>query len=151
MPFSDILFSKAQSLIDIGRSRVVQAADQLDLPTHLNPQHIPWKEDNLNWADRKVFLRSLFKVSWPTTSRAILFQTIASLLSFATPFLVHAFITRLQAGTFAQQELIELAFLAVGFGLCGGGQGIIIQHYFFRTLQFNQITTNIVNKKICVN
>ncbi len=148
MPFSDILFSKAQSLIDIGRSRVVQAADQLDLPTHLNPQHIPWKEDNLNWADRKVFLRSLFKVSWHTTSRAILFQTIASLLSFATPFLVHAFITRLQAGTFAQQELIELAFLAVGFGLCGGGQGIIIQHYFFRTLQFNQITTNIVNKKI---
>ena len=148
MPFSDILFSKAESLIKIGRVRVVQATDHLDLPLHLNPQHIPWEEENLNWTDRKVFLRSLFKVSWPTTSRAILLQTIASLLSFATPFLVHAFITRLQAGTFTQQELIELAFLTLGFGLCGGGQGIIIQHYFFRTLQFNQIATNIVNKKI---
>lgn len=148
MPFPDILFSKAQSLIEIGRARVVQAEDRLDLPKHLDPKHIPWDEENLNWSDRKVFLRSLFKISWPTSSRAILFQTVASALSFATPFLVHAFITRLQAGSFAQAELIELAFLAMGFGLCGGGQGIIIQHYFFRTLQFNQITTNIVNKKI---
>ena len=148
MTFPDIFFSKAKALIEIGRTRVVQAKDCLDLPDHLNPKHIPWNEQLLDWSDRKKFLKTLLKISWPTTSRAILFQSIASVFAFTTPFLVHAFISRLQAGTFTQTEMIELGFLALGFGLCGGGHGIVIQHYFFRTLQFNQIVTNIVNKKI---
>ncbi len=148
MAFSDILFQKAQALIEVGRVRVVEAHDHLELPKHLHPQHIPWNEEKLVWTDRNFFLKSLVKISWPTTSRAILFQVIASLFSFSTPFLVHAFILRLQVGTFTEAELIQLGFLALGFGLCGGGQGIIIQHYFFKTLQFNQITTSIINKKI---
>ena len=148
MAFPDILFSKAQALIEVGRTRVVQAKDRLDLPEHLNPKHIPWNEQQLDWSDRKKFLKSLLKISWPTTSRAIFFQVVASIFAFCTPFLVHAFITRLQAGIFTQKEIIELGFLALGFGLCGGGHGVIIQHYFFKTLQFNQIATNLVNKKI---
>src|SRR3989344_2660940 len=148
MPFPDILFSKSKALIQIGRTRVVQASDRLDLPAHLNPESIPWREDQLDWNDRKKFLRSLAKVSWPTTRRAVAFQIAASIFAFSTPFLVHGFITRLQKGHFSQVDLIELVLFALGFGLCGGGHGLIIQHYFHTTLQFNQITTNIVNKKI---
>ena len=148
MAFPDILFSKAQALIEVGRTRVIQVKDRLDLPDHLNPKHIPWNEQQLDWTDRKKFLKSLMKISWPTTSRAIFFQVVASVFAFSTPFLVHAFISRLQAGVFTQKEIIELGFLALGFGLCGGGHGVIIQHYFFKTLQFNQIATNLVNKKI---
>ncbi|MFZ3228746.1 MAG: ATP-binding cassette domain-containing protein [Pseudobdellovibrio sp.] len=148
MPLNDIFFSKAQKLIKIGRSRVVQETDCLELPAHLNPKTIPWNESKLNWTNRKDFLRSFLHVSWPTTKLAITYQVVASLFAFLTPFLVHAFLTRLQVGNFDQQNLIELISLALGLGLCGGGQGVVIQHYFYYTLEFNQITTNIINKKI---
>ncbi|MBC7466839.1 MAG: ATP-binding cassette domain-containing protein [Bdellovibrio sp.] len=148
MPLNDILFSKSQKLIDLAKIRVVQEADCLPLPSHLNPRSIPWDESKIDWSDRKNFLRSFMRVSWPTTRIAIGFQIAASILAFLTPFLVHAFLSRLQTGNFEQQNLIELISLAIGLGICGGGQGVIIQHYFYRTLEFNQITTNVVNKKI---
>lgn len=148
MAFSDILFSKAQKLIQTGRKRLVEQSDCLDLPSYLNPKTIPWDESKIDWSDRKKFLRSFFFVSLPTTKKAIFFQVVASLLAFLTPFLVHAFITRLQAGNYSDEKLTELIALAIGLGICGGGQGVIIQHYFFNTLSFNQIATNIINKKI---
>ncbi len=148
MPFPDIFFSKAQKLINIGRLRVIQDSDRLDLPMYLNPKHIPWNESQVDWSSRNSFLKSLLKVSWPTTRIAISFQIIASAFSFTTPFLVHAFVARLQKGSFSKSDLIELSLLAISFGLCGVANGIVLQHYFFRTLNFNQITNNLVNKKI---
>lgn len=148
MPLNDILFSKAKTLIKIGRTRAVQEADCLTLPKELNPSSIPWDESQLDWSDRKKFLRSLVKVSWMTTKYAVAFQILASLLAFLTPFLVHAFLLRLQSGNYDQQNLNELIMLAIGLGLCGGGQGVIIQHYFYQTLSFNQISTSVINKKL---
>lgn len=148
MPLNDILFSKAKTMIQIGRTRVVQEADCLQLPSYLNPETIPWDESKIDWSDRKKFLRSFVRVSWPTTKYALVYQIIASILAFTTPFLVHGFIARLQIGNFEQQNLNELILFALGLGLCGGGQGLIIQHYFFQTLSYNQIATNVVNKKI---
>ncbi len=148
MHFPDILFSKVQKLIRIGRMRVVQQSDALPLPKHLDPEHIPWNENQLDWSDRKRFLLSLIKVSWPTTRFAILLQIFCSLFSFSTPFLVHAFISLLQAGIFNSTNLIELCVLAVSLGICGAGNGLLLQYYFYRTLNFNQITTNIINKKL---
>lgn len=148
MPFPDILFSKAQRLIQIGRQRIIQPVDSLELPIHLDPEHIPWEENAVDWTSRNSLLKTLFKVSWPTTRIAISLQVLCSLFSFSTPFLVHAFITRLQTGTFTATDLTELVILALGFGVCGAGNGLILQHYFYRTLNFNQITNNLVNKKI---
>lgn len=148
MSLKSIFFLQAQELIAIGRKGVVQASDRLALPEHLDPRKIPWDESKVDWSNRKSFLKSLIKVSRRELRIAVFFQVIASCFSFATPFLLHAFITRLQAGNFSQSDLSELILLALSFGICGMGNGVSIQHYFYRTLTFNQIATNLINKKI---
>jgi ABC-type multidrug transport system fused ATPase/permease subunit len=148
MPFKDILFSKAAGLISIAKTRVIQPEDRLQLMEGLDPRHIPWDESKVLWTDKKSFLISLLKVSRNNFLKAVSLQVVGSLFSFATPFLVHAFITRLQSGNFADQQMFELCLIALSFGICGAANGISIQHYFFQTLKFNQIAVNLVNKKI---
>lgn len=148
MSFKGILFSQAEKLISIGKNRVVQADDRLQLMPDLNPRYIPWDESKVDWSNKRKLLFSLLKVSRKNFFKAIVFQIIASIFSFATPFLVHAFVSRLQIGNFSQQEIVQLCFIALGFGICGAGNGVSIQHYFFQTLKFNQIAINLLNKKI---
>lgn len=142
------LFSHAENLISIGKNRIIHSDDRLELMSDLNPEKIPWDESKVNWTEKKAFLFSLLKVSRRNFFIAITFQVIASAFSFATPFLVHAFISRLQVGSFSQEDVLQLCLIALGFGVCGAGNGIAIQHYFFQTLKFNQIAINLVNKKI---
>ncbi len=146
--FRSVLFSQAENLIHIGKNRIIQAEDRLPLMQDLNPQNIPWDESKVRWTDKKSFLFSLLKVSRRNYLTAVIFQILASAFSFATPFLVHAFITKLQLANFSQQDLVQLCLIALGFGFCGAGNGVSIQHYFFHTLKFNQIAINLVNKKI---
>lgn len=148
MFIKSFLFSHAENLISIGKNRIIHSDDRLELMPDLNPEKIPWDESKVNWTEKKAFLISLLKVSRRNFSIAISFQVIASAFSFATPFLVHAFISRLQVGNFSQEDVLQLCLIALGFGICGAGNGIAIQHYFFQTLKFNQIATNLVNKKI---
>lgn len=148
MLFKSILFSHAENLISIGKTRLIQSEDRLKLMKDLEPQDIPWDESKVQWNDKKSFLISLVKVSRKYFFKAIGFQVLGSAFSFATPFLVHAFITRLQIANFSSQDLMQLCLIALGFGLCGAGNGISIQHYFYQTLKFNQIATNLINKKI---
>lgn len=148
MSFKAFLFSQAGGLISLARDRVIQAEDRLQLMPELNPGKVPWDESQIKWTDKKSFLLSLLKVSRKSFYKAISCQVVGSLFSFATPFLMHAFITRLQQGGLQSQDLLQLCLIALGFGLCGAGNGLAIQHYFFQTLKFNQIATNVVNKKI---
>ena len=148
MSFKAVLFSHAEKLISIGKERVIQAEDRLELMPDLRPQHIPWDESKIDWTDKRTFLISLLKASRKNFLIAITFQIFASMFAFTTPFLVHAFISRLQAGNFTTQDIYQLCFIALSFGLCGAGNGVSIQHYFFQTLKFNQIAINLVNKKI---
>jgi ABC-type multidrug transport system fused ATPase/permease subunit len=148
MFLKSILFLQAQELIALGRKRVIQATDRLMLIPEVDPETIPWDESAVDWSSRKAFLFSLVKVAKKNIRTAVSFQIVGSCFSFATPFLLHAFITRLQKGNFSQQDLFELCLIAISFGLCGAGNGVAIQHYFYQTLKFNQISTNLVNKKI---
>lgn len=148
MNFKTVLFSQAETLIDIGKTRVIQPEDRLKLSQELDPESLPWDETQVNWTNKKTFLLSLLKVSRRNYSVAVVFQILGSLFAFATPFLVHAFISRIQAGSFSHNEVLQLVFIALGFGICGAGNGITIQHYFYQTLKFNQIAINLVNKKI---
>lgn len=148
MFFTKLLFLQAQNLIRLGRHRLIQADDRFNLPKELNPQSIPWDESAVNWQNRRQFLFSLIRVSRSSWQKSVALQIVGSLFSFATPFLLHAFISHLQKGSFAADDLMQLIWIAIGFGLCGAGNGIAIQHYFYQTLKFNQITTNLVNKKI---
>lgn len=148
MLFKSILFSHAEGLILTGKKQLIQSEDRLKIIEDLNPEKIPWDESKIQWSHKKGFLLSLLKASKNNFMKAVGFQIMASIFSFATPFLVHAFITKLQNGNFNQQELIELCLIALGFGLCGAGNGISLQHYFYQTLKYNQIVTNLINKKI---
>lgn len=148
MPFKSVLFSEAKTLINTAKTRVVQAEDRLPLKAGLSPRDRPWDESQVKWTDKKSFLLSLLKVSRKNFFKAGGLQIVGSLFSFATPFLVHAFISRIQRGNLQQQDLIELCLMALGFGLCGAGNGLAIQHYFYQTLKFNQMATNLVNRKI---
>ncbi len=148
MFIKSFLFSHAENLISIGKNRIIHSEDRLELMPDLNPEKIPWDESKVNWTEKKEFLISLLKVSRKNFIKAISFQVIASAFSFATPFLVHAFISRLQLGQLTQEDVLQLCLIALGFGVCGAGNGIAIQHYFFQTLKFNQIAINLVNKKI---
>lgn len=148
MLLKSILFSHAESLIRTGKNRLIQSEDRLQISEDLNPQQIPWDESKIVWTNKKSFLVSLLKASRRNFGQAVGFQILASLFSFATPFLVHAFITKLQKGDFSQQSLTELCLIALGFGFCGVSNGISLQHYFFQTLKYNQIVTNLINKKI---
>ncbi len=148
MFFQKIFFSQSQELIALARQRVLQAADRFKLPKYLDPESIPWDENAVDWSNRKSFLWSLFKVSRFNTRRAVGFQLIGSASAFATPFLLHTFITLLQNKSFSPSDLLELSLIALGFGFTGVVNGIAIQHYFYQTLQFHQISVNLINKKI---
>jgi ABC-type multidrug transport system fused ATPase/permease subunit len=144
-----LLFSHAEKLISIGKNRVIQSDDRLlPLEDGLSPRSIPWDESKIDWSNKKTFLVTLLKASRKNFAKAISFQITGSIFSFATPFVVHAFVSRLQTGTYSESDLLQLCLIAVSFGLCGICNGISIQHYFYQTLVFNQIATNLVNKKI---
>lgn len=148
MFFKKFFFMQAHNLIKMGRSRIIQIEDRLDLPTELSPTQIPWAEDKVDWSTAKSLLFSVARVAKKNLRRAILFQVIGSVFAFATPFLLHAFIKNLEFGLLDSHHLTTLIWIALGFGFCGAGNGIAIQHYFYETLKFNQIATNLVNKKI---
>lgn len=143
-----LVFSQASKLIEIGRSRIVEASDKLELPAHLSPYTELENGHLLNFSSAKTLFYSLFKVQKKILTKAISFQIIGSLFSFSTPVLIHLFITELQKNDWSQAHLLQLILLAIGFGLCGAGNGIAIQHYFYNTLNFFQMTTNEMNKRI---
>lgn len=148
MLWRKIFFSHAEKLFRIAKKRVIQPEDRLQLLPELEPRAIPWDESIIDWSDKKIFLLTLLKASRRSFYKAGGFQIVGSIFSFTTPFLVHAFISRLQAGQFNQADILQLCMIALGFGLCGAANGLAIQHYFFQTLKFNQIAINVVNKKI---
>ncbi|MBC7458964.1 MAG: ATP-binding cassette domain-containing protein, partial [Bdellovibrionaceae bacterium] len=101
----------------------------------------------------KSLYKTLFKASRPLVIKIITLQVIASGFAFMTPVFINQFITKLQllnSGemSWSQANITTMILLSIGLGMCGGGHGLTIQHYFYRTLNFFQITTNIVNKKI---
>lgn len=148
MPFRKIIFSQASGLINLGAKRIVEASDKLELPEMLSAYNPAIDQAAIDWTSNKTLYKSLFKNSKKILWSAVFFQVIASLFSFATPVLIHNFVSGLQLNDWSQDHILVLVAYAIGFGICGAGNGVAIQHYFFHTLNFFQVTTNIVNKKI---
>lgn len=148
MPFKKLIFSQASGLIDLGAKRIVDANDKLELPELLSAYNPEIDNVKIDWSSNKTLYKSLFRVNKSILTKSMTFQVIGSLFSFATPVLIHQFISGLEQNNWSSEHIWVLLAYAVGFGLCGAGNGIAIQHYFFHTLNFFQVTTNIVNKKI---
>lgn len=147
---SQLLFSKAQPLIDVARTRVIEDRDAVPLPEELSVYSKKSLIDDsvIDWSSGKKIYVSMFKATRKVMWRSAGFQAIASLFAFTTPIIMNKFIIRLQTMSGSSEEVIILLLLAGGFGIAGAGHGVIIQHYFFETLRFFQLATNAVNKKI---
>ena len=146
-----ILFSDANYLICLARVRTIEADDSIIMPESLSVYDEKSKNRLINpniidWSNGKSIYLSHFKATKSVMWQSVILQIIASLFSFATPVLMNQFITRLQH--LESNHISTLILLAVGLGLCGAGHGILIQHYFYKTLNFFQLATNSVNKKI---
>ncbi len=146
-----ILFSDATNLIRIGRVRTIESTDCIDLPDALSVyseknKNTLFDDSKVNWSNGRTIYFSHFKAAHRVIWASVGLQTIASVFSFATPVLMNQFMTRLQH--IETSNIWVMVALAFGFGLCGAGHGILIQHYFFKTLNFFQLATNSVNKKI---
>ncbi|MFN3455666.1 MAG: ABC transporter transmembrane domain-containing protein [Pseudobdellovibrio sp.] len=152
MAFHGFLFSQAAELIrsknQKGAVAEITPEDRLRVPEHLNVYTTSIDDAQIDWSSAKSLYFSLFKTCKKMLTKAVIFQIVASLFSFATPVLIHQFMELLQQPHKTQGQLIGLCFLALGFGICGAGNGITIQHYFYQTLNYFQTATNLVNKKI---
>jgi ABC-type multidrug transport system fused ATPase/permease subunit len=149
--FKRILFSDANNLIRIARERPIESTDQIPLPDFLSVYSKKNKsklfdETKVDWSSGRTIYFSHFKAAKHIMYSSVVLQIFASLFSFLTPILMNQFMNRIQA--IGSSNLWFMLVLAIGFGVSGAGQGIFIQHYFFKTLHFFQLTTNSVNKKI---
>ena len=149
--FKRILFSEANDLIRSGRTRTIESADSIPLPDSLSvydPKNkgLLFDDSKVDWSSGRTIYFSHFKAASGIMWSCGGYQLLASVFSFATPVLMNQFMTRLQ--NIQSADLGVLILLAIGFGICGAGHGVLIQHYFFKTLNFFQLATNSVNKKI---
>lgn len=149
--FKRILFSEANDLIRSGRTRTIESADSIPLPDSLSVydqknKGLLFDDSKVDWSSGRTIYYSHFKAASGIMWSCVGYQLLASVFSFATPVLMNQFMTRLQ--NIQSADLGVLILLAIGFGICGAGHGVLIQHYFFKTLNFFQLATNSVNKKI---
>lgn len=150
---SRIFFTEAQKLIKISETELINANHKIDMPEWISAYKSDWNESVIDWSSGLSLYKTLFKASSKLILLCVLMQIIGSAFSFSTPILINKFITTLQLLNSGQiqwtdSNMLKMIFLALGLGLCGAGNGLFIQHYFYRTLNFFQISNNIVNKKI---
>lgn len=151
--FSRLFFTQATHLIKVSKTEPIQSHHQIEMPPEISAYSSQWKEELIDWSSGKSIYKTLFKASRPLVVKIVILQVVASSFAFMTPIFINQFITKLQllnSGEmlWSQNNITTMILLSIGLGMCGGGHGLTIQHYFYRTLNFFQITTNIVNKKI---
>ena len=151
--FSRLFFTQAARLIKISKTEPIHSHHQIEMPPEISAYSSNWKEELIDWNSGKSIYKTLFKASRPLVVKIVILQLVASSFAFMTPVFINQFITKLQllnSGDMlgSQDSIATMILLSIGLGMCGSGHGLTIQHYFYRTLNFFQITTNIVNKKI---
>jgi ABC-type multidrug transport system fused ATPase/permease subunit len=146
--FSRILFSQSAQLIKLGKKRFIVEGDALTLPDYLSPYKKSFNEELIDWGNGRSIYLSFLKASGSLFVKTVLLQIVASAFAFGTPLFVNHFVSSLQVSGWTPENIRISLLFALGLGVCAMGHGIMIQHYFFRTLNMNQITINILNKKI---
>ncbi len=151
---SRIFFTQAESLIKLGRTQTtIDSSHKVAMPVEISAYGSPWDESIIDWSSGKTLYKTLFKSARKLVRKIIVLQVIATIFSVSTPIFINQFITQLQALNegkipWSQNNILFICLLALGLGMCGAGHGTFIQHYFYRCLNFFQISTNIINRKI---
>ena len=146
-----VLFSDAYELIKLSRHKVIQSTDKIQLPKELSAKSEKSTfidESVIDWSNGRSIFKTMAKATRPLIVACISYQILASLFAFATPILMNQFMVHLQNLQSGSDEVWYLVALSLGFGISGIGNGVLIQHYFYRTLNYFQVSTNAVNRKI---
>ncbi len=151
--FDRIFFTQARKLINLAKQNGITENDHIALPSHISAYTTNWNQQVIDWSSNRGLYFSLIKASKSFFWICVFLQILASLCSFSTPFFIHQFMTLLQnlnegKLVWTDQNLYKLIGIAIGLGLSGAGHGLIIQHYFYRNINFFQISSNLLNKKI---
>ncbi len=118
------------------------------LPAELDPERKLWDESQIRWESGPAILRSLLKVSWKVWLPAVGFFLTFSMMGLLGPVLVNRFVSLLQTAQSGAIDLREAFFYAILVGASGIVGGVAIQHYFLWYLKWNQIVTNVLNRRI---
>lgn len=143
-----VFFAWLTPVLETGRQRSLEVEDLPPLPRELDPSVELFDESKLSWQSGPDLLKSLLretpKVWLPATGFFLLF----AVMNLLSPVLVNQFVKAIQAGFASNDELSRAIVLAGLVGATGIVGGVAIQHYFLWYLKWNQIVTNVVNKKI---
>lgn len=143
-----VFFSWMTPVLKLGQTRSLEPQDLPALPSELDPERALWDESQIRWESGPAILRSLLKVSWKVWLPAVGFFLTFSLMGLLGPVLVNRFVTLLQSAQNGAIDLREAFFYAILVGASGIVGGIAIQHYFLWHLKWNQIVTNVLNRRI---
>ena len=145
--FKSFIFSEASPLIRLAKSKNIEESDLLALPEDVDPRCIGIPQEEIRWTTPSALLFSLFKSLRRYLARAFGFYMIFALASLATPLLVNKFVKLISVGVTNQSLPMAIAY-GIALGFCGFAAGLSLQHYFYRILRANQISTNVLNQKI---
>jgi ABC-type multidrug transport system fused ATPase/permease subunit len=143
-----VFFNWLTPVLKLGELRSLNENDLPDLPLELDPESLVWDENQITWNSGVDLLISLLKVSWRIWLPALGFFLLFSLTSLMGPVLVNRFITTLQNAKSLGLDLSQGLLMAAMVGVAGIVGGIAIQHYFLWYLKWNQIVTNVLNRRI---
>lgn len=145
--FRRLLFSEATPIVRLARTRHIEEADLLPLPERLHPQKMDFPEQKVKWETPRGFLFSLLPALGKYTKKAYFMFSVGSILTLLTPVFVNLFVKTISAGI--TEETLPLALTyGVALGISGIGWGLMLQQYFYNTLQAYQIITNFLNEKL---
>lgn len=143
-----VFFSWMTPVLKLGQTRSLEPQDLPPLPAELDPERQLWEESQIRWESGPAILRSLLKVSWKVWLPAVGFFLTFSVMGLLGPVLVNRFVSLLQTAQSGTMDLREAFFYAILVGASGIVGGVAIQHYFLWYLKWNQIVTNVLNRRI---
>lgn len=151
--FARIFFTEAEPLIKLSETQIIDASHKIEMPPEISAYHSNWNESVINWTNGKTLYKSLLVSAKKLMTTVVILQIVATIFNLSTPIFIHNFMTMLQelntgVRPWTQENIIWISFFAIGLGLCGAGHGCVIQHYFYRALNFYQVSNSIINKKI---
>jgi ABC-type multidrug transport system fused ATPase/permease subunit len=148
IPFwKHFLFSEARPLVDVGRTRILQDEDMLQLPEDQVPPELEWFEKKLNFSSpAKLIFSNMNALGWKFR-RALLLNFLTLTLGLANPVLVNRFIQALSHAT-PDTPFMSLAMWGLLLAAATIAQGLSMQHYFYDILGSEQISTRVLNRKV---
>lgn len=152
--FTSVFFLRANPLIKKGQNEFIGPDDHITLPDFLKPENQNHENQIYDWSNAKSLFFSCIKYSKKLFASIIFFQAVATVFSLLTPIALNHVVSELQILTglesqyWTLEKLKPLLVWAVLLSFCAVGNGVFIQHYFYRTIQFLQITSQIIEKKV---